>query len=702
MGSIISSKNDKQFDSLKKKYFNSINQIVQQHYDNCVAPKRLNTNMSICLDNKYFDEIYSPEEVQNNTYIYWLQYLYNYLSIDLRDKEWAQEMLIFLEKEQFLSENKYLSHFFYKEFFMSSEPNCMKDPKNDISINNDIYEEPSLELRTSINNSNLNMMRALGGSIGPNAIIDDGNDNDVNVTINEAVDSDSKYKSYRKKVKKYIEIFRQHITYKDHPINKVIQLFEATWVKYIKKQLGRISNKDQSLEEKAFANNLIDNLTREFQNFIIKVQICLKLFYCRAINYSCFVNEKDELMNLITTLFFKTGKIYETTFELLKIKLSDEIDDMNNKYKELINITPQQLGIKKQFCLNEVTLNFQESILEKEKQNIEENLKKESEGIKTGHNLDLNNNGVAHIYFNDDQAEKKKIEEKLIKIKEMKKFFPKNFSFSSNNVKVDIDFNRDDNNLLPESIFNKPSFINEEGLINSILPKNRQERMDLDYEFQNPNIEKRITFEPNIISTNNISTNLVTNDNCKETLREMENVSQENEIIRDNTTAEGRKTIAPFNFIKVFNCVKFTKDPNNTSNIRYPYETAIHLLKQIEKYKAPFEKMLIFANLGNEITNCVNDFWKDMEDFIKNDLLGIEAEQLMTIFIFILLKTQINDMLVHCKLIQLFTTSVIKSSMVGYYYSNAEASVSYIQKLKNVKELLKGNIDVFNDNNNDE
>ena len=702
MGSIISSKNDKQFDSLKKKYFNSINQIVQQHYDNCVTPKRLNTNMSICFDNKYFDEIYSTEEVQNNTYIYWLQYLYNYLSIDLRDKEWAQEMLIFLEKEQFLSENKYLSHFFYKEFFMNSEPSCMRDPKNDISINNDIYEEPSLELRTSINNSNLNMMRALGGSIGPNAIIDDGNDNDINISINEAVDSDSKYKSYRNKVKKYIEIFRQHITYKDHPINKVIQLFEKTWVKYIKKQLDRISNKDQSLEEKAFANNLIDNLTREFQNFIIKVQICLKLFYCRAINYSCFVNEKDELMNLITTLFFKTGKIYETTFELLKIKLSDEIDDMNNKYKELINITPQQLGIKKQFCLNEVTLNFQESILEKEKKNIEENLKKESEGIKTGHNLDLNNNGVAHIYFNDDQAEKKKIEEKLIKIKEMKKFFPKNFSFSSNNVKVDIDFNRDDNNLLPESIFNKPSFINEEGLINSILPKNPQETMDLDYEYQNPNIEKRITFAPNIISTNNISTNLVTNDNSKETLREMENVSQENEIIRDNTTAEGRKTIAPFNFIKVFNCVKFTKDPNNTSSIRYPYETAIHLLKQIEKYKAPFEKMLIFANLGNEITNCVNDFWKDMEDFIKNDLLGIEAEQLMTIFIFILLKTQINDMLVHCKLIQLFTTSVIKSSMVGYYYSNAEASVSYIQKLKNVKELLKGNIDVFNDNNNDE
>ena len=233
MGSVTSSNNDKQFDTLRKKYFKSINQIIHQHYENCITQKRLNSNMSICLENKYFDEIYSSEESQSNK-----------------------------------------SQFFYKDFYMSSEPNCMRDPKNDTSVNNDIYEEPSLELRTSINNSNLNMMRALGGSIGPNAIIDDDNDNEINISVNEAADSDSKYKSYRNKVKKYIEIFKQHITYKDHPINKVIQIFEKTWVKYIKKNIERINNNDQSLEDKAYANNLIDNLIREFQNFIIKVQIC--------------------------------------------------------------------------------------------------------------------------------------------------------------------------------------------------------------------------------------------------------------------------------------------------------------------------------------------------------------------------------------------------------------------------------------------
>ena len=100
--------------------------------------KRLKANMSICLESKYFDELYSIDESKNQPYIYWLQYLYDYLSIDVRDKEWAREMLELLDEEQFLTENKYLSQFFFKDFYLSSEPNCIKDPKSDTSVNNDI------------------------------------------------------------------------------------------------------------------------------------------------------------------------------------------------------------------------------------------------------------------------------------------------------------------------------------------------------------------------------------------------------------------------------------------------------------------------------------------------------------------------------------------------------------------------------------
>ena len=693
MGSLISTNNDKDFDNVKSKYFSSIDQLIKQHYENNISEKRLRTNISICFENKYFDEICSTEESLNQSYIYWLQYLYDYLSLDLRDKEWAREMLVLLDEEQFLSENKYLSQFFFKDFYMSSEPHCMKSSRNDTSLSNDIYEEPSYELRTSINNSNLNMMRALGGSIGPNALIDDdNNDNDVNISVNDAADSDSKYKSYRNKVKKYIEIFKQHIAYKDHPINKVIQIFEKTWVKYIEKKIMVINNNNNTEDEKANISILIENLIRELQNFIIKVQICLKLFYCRAINYACFANEKDELMNLITTLFFKTGNIYKITFELLKIKYNKEVEDMLKKYHELKNVTPQQLGIKKQFCLNEETLSYQESILVKEEKKIDEQLKKDGEEPKEENEIDLKE-GVANIYFIDDSLDNKKVQQLLTNIRKMKNQFPKNKAYNLTNIKVDIDFDQDDNNLLPESYLNKQSLVPEENLFGSILPKSR-ETMDLDNDFLFNNHQNRISCLPNSSIKSNIKNNILFNDNDE--IQELRSVNEDNQIIRDNNINDGRKTIAPSNFIKIFNCVKFTKDSN--TKIHLPYETAIQLLKQIEKYKAPFEKMLIFASLGNEITNCVNDFWKDMEGYVKSDTLGVEAEQLMTIFIYIIAKAQIEDIVVHCKLIQLFTTTVIKQSMIGYYYSNAEASVTYIQNLKNIKELLKGSIDVFNEN----
>ena len=98
---------------------------------------------------------------------------------------------------------------------------------------------------------------------------------------------------------------------------------------------------------------------------------------------------------------------------------------------------------------------------------------------------------------------------------------------------------------------------------------------------------------------------------------------------------------------------------------------------------------MIIANISNEITDCINDFWQEMEQYIKKDYLSIEAEQIMTIFIYIIIKSGITDIFVHCKMIKLFTTCTTKSSMIGYYYSTVEASIMYIKTLKDIEELFK-------------
>ena len=679
--------NNKFSKTIKSQYFSEINKILRYNYEQGFNEKRMKNNMIICLEKKCFDEIYDNEEqiVPLNTS--WLDYLYSYLSSELIDKEWAREMLIKLDDEPFLTENKYLSHFFYKEFLLNTEPNCIKDKKDEDLNNNDSDDDlgnNEIDLKTSMNNSN--MMKNLGGTFMANANIEIDNSS---VSSNHENDNDieKRYKFFRKRVKKYIYIFKQHIVYKDHPINKVIQIFEETWVAYVEKKMEFIYNFDDSENNNYNLNAIIDGITRELQTFVIKMQICLKLFYSRAIDFSCFNNEKDELINLLTTLIFRTGKIYRTILKIQQIKLKSVIDDLENKYNQLKDITPQQLGIITQFCLNEETLNMQEEIIEKEEKKFNEKNKNSEDNLK---NYEIKDNGVTQFYLTDEIMDKRKMQSLLADIKNKKSKITKYNEQDMNNMKVDIDFDGEDNNLLfTQSYYNRNGSLYEENNVGSILPVSRCTVDSMEHVQNNYNRKSidEVNANKDILKNNILFSNVNMNDD-----------NENNIIIREHN--EGRKTITPFNFVKIFNRVSFWKDPDKSGEfISLPYETAIQLLKQIEKYKSPFEKMLIFASLGNEIKNCIDDFWKDMEDYVKSDLLGVESEQLMTIFIYIIAKARIKDIVVHCRLIQLFTTSMTKSSMIGYYYSNAEASVTFIQTLKNIKELYKGKNRIFDGNN---
>ena len=721
MGKIFSNYNEnknlyKEIKTIKSQYFPIINQILRNNYDQGFNNDRIKNNMQICLENKCFDEFSDPDEEINISYINWLDYLYKYLSVDQNKKEWAREMIHLLDEERFLTENKYLSHFFFKEFYLNTEPNCLKDSKdddnNDNTDNNDEVINTSNndnDLKVSMNNSNLNMMRNLGGTFMANDVVEVEVDNNDNNSNNNEMEAELKYKSLRNKVKKYIYIFKQHIVYKDHPINTVIQIFEKTWVKYVEKKMEILNNFDDTENDNININSTIDSLTRELQNFVIKIQVCLKLFYCRAIDFSCFSNEKDELINLLTTLVFRTGKIYETLFKLQKLKLKDILYDMEEKYSKLREITPQQLGIEKQFCLNEETFEMQENILENEekkikengneneekkiKENANENEEKKDNLIDTNKQNSIIDKGVANFYLTDEIMDKRKIQSLLADIRNKKIKLQNYIENDFNTMKVDIDFDNDNNNLLTQSYYNRLGSISDEYNMGSILPKSR---MTLDSEPNILNKNAKNSFD-GFSNKENLKNNILNefNENIND---DNDNDGADNFLIVRNSN-ETRKTVTPFNFIKIFNRVSFVKDTDKSEFISLPYETAINLLKQIEKYKAPFEKMLIFASLGNEIKNCIDDFWKDMEEYIDNDLLGVEAEQLMTIFIYIISKAQIKDIIVHCKLIQLFTTSTTKASMIGYYYSNAEASVTFIQTLKNVKELFKGKGGIFDKNN---
>ena len=486
----------------------------------------------------------------------------------------------------------------------------------------------------------------------------------------EADEANLKYKHFRNKVKGYINKFKQQILNLDHPINRVTQIFVKIWVGYAEVKIDSLKRKYKDLDNKNQIDEInltVDEMTQELQRFVVHLQIALKLFYSRTINYSYFNEEKDELINLITTLLFRTGNIYNTVFDLYKLSLDQNIRKMARNFLDLKKVNPEELGIDRQYCLNFVSLEFQEEILEKKLKEME------------GKSSSINNEE------NDIEFEKKKIGIILEIVKDNKKKVPKfgDRELDETNVNLNYEENFD---LIINDVEN-PEDNNKSimlGNINIELGSRKVSLLPKDELYGGNNLnESSYLLEDNYDDEN--ENDICTNENLQKA------GTNKTMIIRTtDETNEKKKKIKMPQMEKIFNRISYTRT-KNIEYLSYPYETAIQLLKQIKKFKTPFEKMMIFASISSEITECINDFWKDLSGYIDSNLLNLEIDQLMAIFIYIIIHAQIPDIGVHCKMIKSFTTCITKASMIGYYYSTVEASVQYIASIKNAKELIKEN-----------
>ena len=148
---------------------------------------------------------------------------------------------------------------------------------------------------------------------------------------------------------------------------------------------------------------------------------------------------------------------------------------------------------------------------------------------------------------------------------------------------------------------------------------------------------------------------------------------------------------------KVSNTSEEIQSIHSTNEIS-PYETAIHYLKKIEKFKSPFEKMLVVANMTQKITECITYFWRNSDK--AKSFLEIETEELYVIMTYILIKSDVKNLIIHLQIAEDYTTQTTKQSVVGFYYSNLEAAVSSLLDTQNKEELLeRGRLKTINDLN---
>jgi hypothetical protein len=147
----------------------------------------------------------------------------------------------------------------------------------------------------------------------------------------------------------------------------IIRKFISEYSEYIDMTISELNDlkKINSIE---FSQELLirsDEIIKTIQKFIIKSQTALRLMYSKTINYQCFIEEKDEFINLITNLVMQDDKLYEKLYELFELSLNDQVEVLRKKFDEMKTIKPEDLGIPEKFCLNEKTLEFQRKLVGK-------------------------------------------------------------------------------------------------------------------------------------------------------------------------------------------------------------------------------------------------------------------------------------------------------------------------------------------------
>ena len=592
-----------------------------------------NDNLTNSLELKNFKSNPTRPNIEDVT---WLEYITNYLEdlIYSNHYSWCSELLIFIKENSFVSESKYDSIFFYNEFLIKTIPQALYDEKdidNDENIM-DIDKIGNYYPKQQINMEELDISANLGGSYL-----------DLNTDDLLPDDPTVQYQKRRKLVKKYVKIFKEHI-YKnfEHPIMCIISAFNRIFCKYINTFLKNLENqlRKNEITGDQYNNNLSKfetEITLNLQNFITRMHCTVKLFYSTVIDYGPFQEEKDDLMNMLITLFFKTGNLYETIYELYNLAFSKQIQDLQDKLINLKNVKPKNLDVQVKFCLDDDTLELQKKIL---KEKREEKDKKEEENAQSQEK---------------DKAQKPKLEKINTNIKDL-------------NNELDLikegDEEEKEDDEEEKQTEKKENEHNESGYL--------LEKLDLLEESKGDNDNDNVPIFSGFSQFRNTINSF---NNKKFMFPKLHNKLRDTIAIKDQYISEAKVA----------------------GKLPVPYLSAIKLLTNLKKYKAPFEKIVIIAAISDQITEAATTFWSEMEKYIKKDFLSIEVDEMMAIFLFIVIRTQMPEIIIFSKMITNFTTPCTRSFSISYNFTLLEASLEYISSIRNLKDLVKDDVKQLKD-----
>jgi hypothetical protein len=634
--------------SNKSSYYNHLDKVIKNEFDKNYTSE-FNKNYS--LRKNRFNErkkIMKYRKIKINDFPNWKTYLLSRLYPDLNE-DWQFNFYNAINDENY--ENQYLfqNELFFEDFSISNMPQSIikkinknlqfetvlfpldgeelsrcstksflgsstsieskiinNVEKNNLSCHLEI--EMSNEIYYPINDSTINSNKKL--------------QNDLNNTnnINNIEKDQRENKSNIAHIKKLLIIILRQLKNNLHPITRVIKEFSEHFVSYINDSISKIQNNKY--------NKLKKEIIKEVQHFIEIMQVVLKLFYIKSINYQFFISERDEFINIISYILFNQKKdkkydFYDSIYKIFQYSNESKENQLYEKINSFGKLTPKEAGVSPKFCLDEESEKFiKEYKNEKNEPEIKKTESKITKFLKDKENIkDENSNDD-----NDDSDEKINNEKKIYKKKSSKRKYS-----------TSTDFNNDEDKRKLSST--------------------------------------SITYEEFANSYNSYKEK----DQLKEKIEEKIDIFQTNREIK----------------ISLEDRTNYTTQISNKKEIDcIPYKKAIEYIKTIKDYRVPLEKLTVLAFASILITNSIDEYWEKEKDNLPKKFLTIDADELMSIYLYIVCNVKYKDSNIFTELdfIQYFTTIISKQSMVGYYYTTVNGCLNFILKVNNKESLVKNEI----------
>ena len=144
-----------------------------------------------------------------------------------------------------------------------------------------------------------------------------------------------------------------------------------------------------------------------------------------------------------------------------------------------------------------------------------------------------------------------------------------------------------------------------------------------------------------------------------------------NTSVRDKHTLKSNKQRQPVDVEDLREAKGLEQPP------RPPFLKSIKEVLKTEQYAAPNKKLSQLSRVGKRMLQEIDEFWANHE--IKQEHLIMDPDSWLSLFIYIIVKSERAELILDCKLMELFITDADRKSAKGHLLATLSIAIEWIK-----------------------